>query len=145
MNKDKIKSTFKKIKLVVVKYWYLFLAGIVALVMVVLLKKGPLDSLYGSLMAKYRQAIEENNNDLQEVSDIREQELRDQDELNRRYAETVRVLRDKQQTKIDELSKEQETTIREIIAETNGSPEEMAEKVSQAFGIPVSPRVEEEH
>jgi len=145
MNKDKIKSTFKKIKLVVVKYWYLFLAGIVALVMVVLLKKGPLDSLYGSLMAKYRQAIEENNNDLQEVSDIRDQELRDQDELNRRYAETVRVLRDKQQTKIDELSKEQETTIREIIAETNGSPEEMAEKVSQVFGIPVSPRVEEEH
>jgi hypothetical protein len=145
MNKDKIKSTFKKIKLVVVKYWYLFLAGIVALVMVFLLKKGPLDSLYGSLMAKYRQALEENNNDLQEVSDIRDQELRDQDELNRRYAETIRILRDKQQTKIDELSKEQETTIREIIAETNGSPEDMAEKVSQVFGIPVSPRVEEEH
>lgn len=143
MNKTKIKSFVEKIKISIVKHWYLFLAGLVGLVMIFLLKKGPLDSLYGSLMAKYRQSLEDKNNDLQSISDIRTEEANNQDELNRRYVETMRILRENQQTKVNELSKEQLDTIKEIIAETNGSPDVMALKVSQSLGIPIRPQVEE--
>jgi cell shape-determining protein MreC len=142
-NPTKQKSTLNKVKTSIVKYWYLFLAGVVALLIVFSLKRGPFDSLYGNLMAKYRRAFEESKKDTEEISNIREQELLKQDELNRRYAETLKTLQNNQKLEVQNISKNQENTIKEILSETNGSPEEMTVKVSQYLGIPIAPKNEE--
>lgn len=140
--KDKFKNFLKKAKFIITKYWYLFLAAIVGLVMVVFLKNDPNNSLYGSLMAKYRKLMEENADDLQQASDIREQEQKDQDELNRNYVKVVESLKEKHRLEVESITQEQENTIKEILASTDNSPELMADKLSQTLGLPVVPRVE---
>ena len=140
--KDKFKNLLKKAKFIITKYWYLFLAAIVGLVTVVFLKNDPNNSLYGSLMAKYRKLMEENADDLQQASDIREQEQKVQDELNRNYAKVVESLKEKHRLEVESITQEQENTIKEILASTDNSPELMADKLSQTLGLPVVPRVE---
>ena len=140
--KDKFKNFLKKAKFIITKYWYLFLAAIVGLVTVVFLKNDPNNSLYGSLMAKYRKLMEENADDLQQASDIREQEQKVQDELNRNYAKVVESLKEKHRLEVESITQEQENTIKEILASTDNSPELMADKLSQTLGLPVVPRVE---
>jgi len=142
--KEKFKGFLKKAKFVIVKYWYLFLAAIVGLVMVVFFKNDPNNSLYGSLMARYRKLIEENSNDLQEASDIREHEHKEQDRLNREYAEVVESLKEKHNLEVENMSEEQKATIKELLTSTNNSPELMADKLSQTLGLPIVPRVEGE-
>lgn len=139
--KEKIKNFFVKAKKFVIKYWYLFLASIVGLVMLLSLKKGPFESLYGSLMSRYKQLMEENADDLQQASDIREQEQEKQDKLNKDYAAVVESLKEKHKLEVENITQEQETTIREILAVTDNSPELMADKLSLTLGLPVVPRV----
>lgn len=141
--KEKFNSFLKKAKFIIAKYWYLFLGAIVGLVAIVLLKD-PNNALYESLMAKYRKLMEENADDLQQASDIREQEQRDQDKLNRDYAKVVESLKEKHRLEVENLTEEQKSTIKEILASTDNSPELMADKLSQTLGLPVVPRVEGE-
>ena len=93
-------------------------------------------------MAKYRKLMEENADDLQQASDIREQEQKDQDALNRNYAKVVESLKEKHRLEVESITQEQENTIKEILASTDNSPELMADKLSQTLGLPIVPRVE---
>lgn len=142
--KTKIKTFLSKAKAWCAKYWYLLLASLVLVLMAIgILKKDSMQSLYESLMKKYRANMQASGSDLQEVSDIREQEQRNQEQIDQEYKEAIRVLREKHKESLDTLSTEQEREINRILADSNRSPEEMANKVSQVLGIPVSARVEE--
>lgn len=141
--KAKLKNWFVKTKFYIKKYWYLLLAGIVGIVTIVLLKKSPVDSLYGSLMARYRQTLEESKADLQQTSNIRQEEQKTEARLNQQYEATVQVLRDKHDLDVDSLTEVQRVEIRNILVDSKGSPEAMARKVSTNFGIPQVSRTED--
>jgi len=142
--KTKIKTFLFEVKTWCAKYWYLLLASLVLILMAVgILKKDSMQTLYESLMKKYRANMKSSSADLEEISDIRTREQKTQEELDREYRDTLRVLRAKHKDSIDNLTSEQEREINRVLREADGSPEEMANKINAALGIPVSDRVEE--
>lgn len=134
---DKVKNALNKALSFVKKYWYFFLASLVLLLSVIFLKNGQFEDLYKSLMKKYRQALNNGQEDLQEVSDIRINEQQKQRELDAKYRQTIKELEQKRLVESQNISVQQENVIKHILADTNRSPEEMAQLVHETLGLPI--------
>lgn len=135
--KEKIKVTFKKVGNWLKTYWYLVAAVVVFIVGILFLRRSPLENLYQSLMGRYREQLEANQQDQRDLDALRQKERDRQAKIDREYQAELERIKAEHQDAIQNLSKEQEQDIKEIVERSGDNPEKMAEEVNAYFGLPV--------
>jgi hypothetical protein len=134
---EKTKAWLKRAVEWVKAYWYYLLAVVVFFVGLSFFRNGAMDDLYKSLMQKFQAHLNGHQEDLDAMEAARAQEQAHKAALEAKYQATMRQLEDNHRVAVEALDEKQEENIRNIIENTDGDPEKMAELVSQTFGLPV--------
>ena len=74
-------------------------------------------------------------NQIDAINKSHEQELKKQEELYMAYLSTMKRLEKDHETNLDSLDKEKKKKLDEMVKRYKGSPEELANELSEMFGV----------
>lgn len=124
-----------KLKLWLKARWYWAVFATVVVVGFVVLRSKP--SLYKQLLDKYRDLIEKNKRDLEELSKVREEEHKELNKNKKDYDEKLSKIEKDHGVLLDAIEQEKKDKIKEIINRTADDPNKMAKEINEFFGVRV--------
>lgn len=90
-----------------------------------------------SLWSNYQELSSSSRATLSEVQRRYNEEIRQHQELDNIYKDTLRRVEERHRIAIEELNRQKQQELERIIQETRGNPERMAQRINQLFGIPI--------
>lgn len=95
--------------------------------------------LYEQLLSEFQGQQAKNAKDLQDLRDIQQENLRKQEEINRKYNEVLDRIQKNYHDQLQNLDAQKEQDLRRIIAANHDNPTAMANDINILFGIPIFP------
>jgi hypothetical protein len=136
-HKEKLKEFGLKVKTFFLKYWYLFAAVIVFIVLVFILKTSNGQKLYEQLMSKYHELLGRKQKEVEQLDEIRHDQVVKDRQIEEKYSQVVEQIRTEHAEQLEIIDEIQEQEIKLILEETKDDPDKMAEKINNYFGLPI--------
>lgn len=134
---EKLKEVGQKTKTFFLKYWYLFAAVLVFIVLVFILKTSNGQKLYEQLMTKYHELLGRKEKEVEQLEEIRHDQAVKDHEIEEKYNKVVEQIRTEHAEQLEIIDATQELEIKQILEETKDDPDKMAEKINNYFGLPI--------
>ena len=96
-------------------------------------------TLYNQLLQEFQGQQAKNAKELQDLRNIQQENLRKQEEINRKYNEVLDRIQKNYQDQLQNLDAQKEQDLRRIIAANHDDPNAMANDINTLFGIPIFP------
>lgn len=96
-------------------------------------------ALYNQLLQEFQGQQAKNAKELQDLRNIQQENLRKQEEINRKYNEVLDRIQKNYQDQLQNLDAQKEQDLRRIIAANHDDPNAMANDINTLFGIPIFP------
>lgn len=96
-------------------------------------------ALYNQLLQEFQGQQAKNAKELQDLRNIQQENLRKQEEINRKYNEVLDRIQKNYQDQLQNLDAQKEQDLRRIIAANHDDPNAMANDINALFGIPIFP------
>lgn len=124
-----------KVFLNVKRFWVWILTGLTIFVGIIFLSGDSYKRTIINLIQRYNSLTDRKNQDLQQLDDIRIEELRKNKAIDSQYKEVIAGIRKDHKDKLKKITLAQEAEIKKLIKENEGNPEKMAEQVHEFFGL----------
>lgn len=132
-----IKEFFQKAWIVIKRFWYVPVIGVLAIIGLVLFKE---KNIFMDLL---KGTFKQYNEDIEKVNEIHRKELEQRELAQRQFEERRTQIEQQFQEQNRQLSEDHKKQIDKIIKETNNNPDELARRISEQYGFEVVLPIEE--
>lgn len=137
---SKFGSTLSVIWLWIKHNWLLFVMAAGGIFLLFFLRQK--SSQVEETMKLYQRQADNYKKQIDDIRAVQEQERVKRAEIEKTFQDTLTIIRRDYQEQLSQLNKQKKEELKNIITETHGDPDIMAERINSLFGIPIYHKTE---